>query len=122
MISQTELLACHPGVESVTAFRWRGDSAIGRRILTRQRPEVSAEDRGSRMSGLPEELRDWVGAVTGGAVTAAWPAGGGRPGFGIDVLIDGQTRALYLQRGRPQPAGSFLPIEREAEVCVHSSR
>ena len=55
------------------------------------------------MSGLPEELREWVAAVTGGAVTAAWASGGGRPGFGIDVLVDGQTRGLYLQRGRPQP-------------------
>jgi aminoglycoside phosphotransferase (APT) family kinase protein len=65
---------------------------------------------------LPEELRDWVVEVTGGAVTSAWAAGGGRPGFGIDVSVDGQTRALYLQRGRPQPAGPFLPVEREAEV------
>jgi aminoglycoside phosphotransferase (APT) family kinase protein len=57
-----------------------------------------------------------VAAVTGGAVIAAWATGGGRAGFGIDVSVDGETRELYLQRGRPQPAGPFLPVEREAEV------
>jgi len=42
--------------------------------------------------------------------------GGGRPGFGFDVKIAGEVHRLYLQRGRPQPQGSFLPIDREAEV------
>jgi aminoglycoside phosphotransferase (APT) family kinase protein len=63
-----------------------------------------------------DELRDWVAAVTGGEVHDVQPRGGGRPGFGIDVMVHGQMRELYVQQGRPQPAGSFLPVEREAEV------
>lgn len=66
---------------------------------------------------LPEETATWVAQVTGGAIEAVLPmGGGGRRGYGLDVAVDGTLRRLYLQQGRPRGQGSFLPISREAEV------
>jgi aminoglycoside phosphotransferase (APT) family kinase protein len=59
----------------------------------------------------------WVIEVTGGEVVHAEPmGGGGRPGYGFDVTIGGSLHRLYLQKGRTRAQGSFLPIDREAEV------
>jgi aminoglycoside phosphotransferase (APT) family kinase protein len=69
------------------------------------------------MTDVSDETQAWVAEVTGGSVESVTAmGGGGRPGFGVDVSIDGQTHRLYLQQGRPEGTGSFLPIGREAEV------
>ena len=69
------------------------------------------------MSELNPEVADWVAKVTGGVIESATAmGGGGRPGFGVDVTVNGVRHALYLQKGRGENVGSFLPIRRETEV------
>lgn len=70
------------------------------------------------MRELSDDIRAWiVEATAGGTIETVAPmGGGGRTGFGIDVAADGQDLELYLQVGRPEGTGSFLPIAREAEV------
>ncbi|MGD9797312.1 MAG: phosphotransferase [Acidimicrobiia bacterium] len=69
------------------------------------------------MTGLDPAVAAWVEDVTGGTIESATPmGGGGRPGWGIDVRVDGTGHALYLQKGRGENVGSFLPIGRETEV------
>ena len=66
---------------------------------------------------LPDETLAWISDATGGAVVDAVAlGGGGREGYGVDVLLAGETRRLFLLKGRAEPFASFLPIEREAEV------
>jgi aminoglycoside phosphotransferase (APT) family kinase protein len=68
-------------------------------------------------SGLDRDVAAWVEEVTGGVIGSAAPmGGGGRPGWGIDVDVAGVGHRLYLQKGRGENVGSFLPIRRETEV------
>jgi aminoglycoside phosphotransferase (APT) family kinase protein len=69
------------------------------------------------MADLDAEIVAWIESVTGGVIDAVAPmGGGGRPGYGVDVTVDGEQRQLFLQQGRGENVGSFLPITREAEV------
>jgi aminoglycoside phosphotransferase len=69
------------------------------------------------MAELEPHVAAWVTEVTSGTITATTAmGGGGRPGYGVDVEVGGEPRRLYLQQGRTENLGSFLPIGREAEV------
>jgi aminoglycoside phosphotransferase (APT) family kinase protein len=69
------------------------------------------------VSELDKDVAGWVEEVTGGVIESASPmGGGGRPGWGIDVSAGGVSHRLYLQKGRGENVGSFLPIGRETEV------
>jgi aminoglycoside phosphotransferase (APT) family kinase protein len=69
------------------------------------------------VSDLDSKTLDWIGGVTGGeAPQARLVSSGGRQGYRVDVVKDGQTLTLFLQRGRPPGVGLFSPLSREAEV------
>jgi aminoglycoside phosphotransferase (APT) family kinase protein len=69
------------------------------------------------VSDLHEDVKAWVEQVTGGVIDSTVPmGGGGRPGWGIDVTVAGVGHRLYLQKGRGENVGSFLPTRRETEV------
>lgn len=71
------------------------------------------------MAELPEDIAAWITEVTGGKIVSSQPmGGGGRPGYGVDVEIDGTVRELYLQQGRGENVGAFLPIGKEMEVVA----
>src|ERR1700729_721060 len=69
------------------------------------------------MADLDPQVVEWIEDVTGGVIDSVVAmGGGGRVGYGIDVTVDAQPRRLFLQKGRGENVGSFLPIAREAEV------
>lgn len=71
------------------------------------------------MSEVPAEVIAWIGEVTGGVVKSVTQVtAGGRLGYAVDVERDGEALELFLQRGRsgPETIGSFLDLQREAEV------
>src|SRR5215510_4695744 len=68
---------------------------------------------------LGQDAIDWIARVTGGVPGEIVPlGGGGRPGHGVDVTIDGRVQQLYLQQGRTDTTGPYHPVEREAEVLL----
>jgi aminoglycoside phosphotransferase (APT) family kinase protein len=71
------------------------------------------------VSEVEPALRAWIESATGGTVASiVQVTAGGRPGYAVDVERDGRTIELFLQKGRTgwNPGGSFLDVDREAEV------
>ena len=71
------------------------------------------------MRELEPAITSWIDEVTGGRVTGVQlVTAGGRLGYAVDVDRGGETAELFLQRGRAglSAFGSFLDLEREAEV------
>ena len=66
---------------------------------------------------LPTELRGWVEAETGAAVTASRPIGSGtsRRIWGID-LASGEQVVVRFDTGDGPVAGTALDLAREADV------
>jgi aminoglycoside phosphotransferase (APT) family kinase protein len=68
---------------------------------------------------LDDAVIDWIATTAGGAVVAVTQVtAGGRAGFTVDVEHGESVLRLFLQRGRPgrSELGSFMPVDREAEV------
>ncbi|HKY16125.1 MAG TPA: phosphotransferase family protein [Microthrixaceae bacterium] len=71
------------------------------------------------MSDLEPAVTGWIEQTTGGQLRSVdQVTSGGRLGYAVDVDRDGRTIELFLQRGRTgwSAGGSFLDLEREAEV------
>jgi aminoglycoside phosphotransferase (APT) family kinase protein len=71
------------------------------------------------MSDVGDRVIRWIESTTGGVVLAATQlTAGGRAGYTVDVERAGSVVPLFLQAGRRgrTGVGSFMPVEREAEV------
>jgi aminoglycoside phosphotransferase len=71
------------------------------------------------MTDLDPAVTGWIERTTGGTLKSVTQiTAGGRLGYAVDVERDGQVVELFLQRGRTGwgAGGSFLALEREAEV------